>query len=450
MLKYFLIEEYRRHISIARKYSFFVFPLYIMLFTVVGGAFISDVLKIFPYKRLIATVMISTFIYGFGVGSFEFLGKSKEENTLLTVSRILPVKIKKIYFYMFLRDSIYYTALFLIPSYIGLLISIPFSHLSTFQVSIFSLSLLISMFMGYSLSYALFPVDQRSQRNYTISLLLILIYLIFAYFFNFIFPPSVFQISKNPLWLLISAGIILIFTFAGYEFTTDEERKGGKKYRYSLPKYERIFGDTLLAKDMEDVVRGNVVIKASMTYFIPMLLLFIFVRIVNLSSGKNVYNSLSISIMLSIFSTVIYSWLTIMDDPGYFSILPLSAWSLIKTHMKTHLIIVSAISLPVILYFNIPNPLLIFPSIALFYLNAFYLLSLTVYLAGYRITSLLFDPEVVMKFSLYSIVPGMILIILTLGSNIFNYFLSSIVGILMILISIVIISKSKDKWVYFD
>ncbi len=450
MLRYFLMEEYKRHTSIARKYSFFVFPLYIILFTAIAGIFINDVFKIFPYRRLITITMISTFVYGFGVGSFEFLGKAREENTLLTVSRILPVKIKKIYFHMFLRDSIYYTTLFLIPSYIGLIISIPFSHLSILQVSIFSLSLLISMFMGYSLSYALFPMGQRSQKGYTLTLLLILIYVILAYLFNVIFPPSVLQMSKDPYWLIISVALIILFIFLGYELTTDDVRKEGKKYGYSLPNYERLLRDPLLAKDMEDVIRGNIVIKASMTYFIPMILLFLFIRIVNLSSGKNVYNSLSVSIMLSIFSTVIYSWLTIMDHPDYFSILPLSAWSLIKAHMKTHLIIVSAISVPVILYFNISTPLLILPSLGLFYLNAFYLLSLTVYLAGYRITSLLFDPEIVMKFSLYSIIPGMVLIILTLGSNLFNYLVSLTVAALMIALSFITLSRAKAKWLYFD
>ena len=450
MLIYYLIEEYRRHTTIARKSSFFIFPIYIIFFTAVGGAFIGDVLKIFPYSKFIVLTMISTFLYGFGVGSFEFLGRSQEENTLLTISQIFPITLRKSYFYVFLRDSIYYTLLFLVPSYVGMIISIPFSGLSLIQISFFTLSLLVSMFLGYSLSYALLPLHQRAPKIYSLSLLIILIYIILAYLNIIYFPTVELQITKQWIWFLISFVIIISFVAVGYEFVSENNKIPKKSYSFSLPKYERVFSDTMLAKDMEEVVRGNVVIKASMTYFVPMLLLFIFVRIVNLSSGKSVYNSLSISVMLSIFSTVVYSWLTIMDNPQYLSYLPLRSWNLIGAHIKTHLIVVSGISIPVIIWFNLFNPLMILPSTALFYINAFYLLSLTAYLAGYRITSMLFDPEIVMKFSFYSIVPGMILVIFTLGTDFLDYLVSATVSVLIILLGIIVLRKAQERWVYFD
>ena len=450
MLKYYLIEEYRRHTFIAKKYSLFIFPIYIIFFTTVAGAFINDVLKIFPYTKLITLTMLSTFLYGLGVGSFEFLGRAREENTLLTISHILPVTLKKSYFCAFLRDSIYYTLLFLVPSYIGLLLSMPFSGLSFIQISIFTLSLLVSMFLGYSLSYALFPLHQRAPKIYSLSLLIVLIYIILSYLQIIPFLMAEFQITKQWYWLFVSFAIILLLVATGYAFVLESDKTTKKNYYFSLPKYETVFRDTMLAKDMEDVVRGNVVVKASMTYFVPMLLLFIFVKVVNMSSGKSVYNTLSLSVMLSIFSTVVYSWLTIMDKPEYLSNLPLKSWDLIRGHIKTHLIIVSIISVPVILWFNLPSPIMIAPSIALFYVNAFYLLSLTTYLAGYRITSMLFDPEIVMKFSLYSIVPGMILVIFTLGTGVLNYLLSILLSVSLLLLGMFYMKKAQRRWVYFE
>ena len=450
MLKYYLIEEYRRHTSITRKYSLFIFPLYIVFFTAVGGAFIGDILKIFPYSKFIILTMISTFLYGFGVGSFEFLGRAKEEKTLLTISHILPITVRKSYFYVFLRDSIYYTLLFLVPSYIGLILSIPFSGLSLIQISFFTLSLLISMFLGYSLSYTLLPLYQRSTKLYSASLLLITVYVILAYLNMIPFPMAKFQISKQWSWFFLSLIAVLSFVAIGYISVSESDKTPEKNYHFSLPKYERAFRNTILAKDVEDVVRGNIIIKASMTYFVPMILLFIFVRIVNLSSGKYVYNALSLSVMMSIFSTVVYSWLTIMDNPAYLADLPLTSWNLIGAHIKTHLMVVSVISIPVIVWFNLSNPCMIILSISLFYINAFYLLSLTAYLAGYRITSMLFDPEIVMKFSFYSIVPGMILVIFTLGTSIVNYIVSLMVSILMIFVSFIIIKKAQRRWVYFE
>ena len=161
MLRYFLIEEYGRHLSIAKKYSFFVFPAYVIFFTSISAAFMDDVLQIFPYRNFITLTMISTFIYGFGVGSFEFLGRSMEGFTLVNTFSILPVKSRKMYLYAFLRDAVYYSLLFILPMYVGLLISIPFSTLSVFQISTFSLTVLVSMFMGYSSSYLSFPLYYR-------------------------------------------------------------------------------------------------------------------------------------------------------------------------------------------------------------------------------------------------------------------------------------------------
>ena len=450
MLSYYLIEEYRRHTSIAKKYSLFIFPMYMVFFTAVGGSFIGDVLKIFPYSKFVTLTMISTFLYGLGVGSFEFLGRTREENTLLRVSRILPITIRRSYFYVFLRDSVYYTLLFLLPTYAGLVVSMPFSHLSLLQISIFTLSLLVSMFLGYSLSYALFPLHNRFEKIYILSLLLILIYVILSYLRVIPFPTAEFQMKKQWIWLVASSVLIFIFALIGYLFVSEKEAPRRRNYSFSLPKYERIFGDIMFAKDVEDVVRGNIIIKASMTYFIPMILLFLFVKIVNMSSGKSVYNALSLSVMLSIFSTVVYSWLTIMDNPSYLSVLPQSSWDLIKAHIKTHMLLVSSISLPVIMWFNFSTPLMVLPSIALFFVNSIYLLALTAYLAGYRITSMLFDPEIVLKFSFYSIVPGMILVIFTLGSSLLNYIVSLVVSILMVLFAILVMKRARDRWIYFE
>ncbi len=450
MLRYFLIEEYRRHLAMARKYSFFVFPLYIVFFTAVGSIFIEDVMRIFPYRDFIMLTLITTFIYGFGVGSFEFLGRSLEGFTLVNTSSVLPISTRRTYFYAYLRDAIYYTLLFLLPMYGGLLLSMPFSGMSPVQVSVFSLSVLISMFLGYSSSYLSFALYHRNRTSYFLFLLLVFLYLILAYLGAIPYPVAEFQYTRDAVHLLYSiVAITALFTLA-YAMTPEEFRSDTRERRNLLRTSHSKFRDILLAKEMVDVVRGGIILKSTLTYFLPMILLFIFVRVLSEAASRGIYTPLSLTVMLSIFSTVVYSWLTIMDDYRYLAYLPLSPWDLIKTHMKVHVLIVSLISVPIIFYLNWNAPAGLAPSFALFYLNVFYLLAVTANLAGYRVTSMLFDPEVVMKFSLYSVVPGIVLTISSIDLGGISIAVIAVTSSLMVLFGLHSLRKAKKKWVYYD
>ena len=450
MLRYFLIEEYRRHLAMAKKYSFFVFPLYIVFFTMVGAVFIDDVLNIFPYRDFIMLTLITTFIYGFGVGSFEFLGRSLEGFTLVNTSSVLPISSRRTYFYAYLRDAVYYTLLFLLPMYAGLLLSIPFSGMSVAQVSFFSLSVLVAMFMGYSSSYLSFALYHRSRVSYYLFLLILFAYLLSAYLGVLAFPVAEFQYTRDFTFLLYSTvAIFALFTLA-YFLTPNEFRANHRERRERMRHYHSHFRSILMAKEFIDVLRGGIIIKSTLTYFLPMILLFIFVRILSEASSRGIYTPLSLTVMLSIFSTVVYSWLTIMDDYRYLAYLPLSPWDLIKTHMKMHVLIVSLISIPIIIYLNLGDPAGLAPSFALFYLNVFYLLSITANLAGYRVTSMLFDPEVVMKFSIYSVVPGIVLTISSIDLGWISILSIIATSLLMILFGLLSIRKARKKWVYYD
>jgi len=449
MLRYYLVEEYRRHASIAKKYSLIVFPLYVIFFVAIGASFIKDILSIFPYSQFIVITMLSTFIYGFGVSSFEFLGRGTEKGTLAQIASILPMKTKKSYFYLFLRDAIYYTIFFIAPTFIGLFLSIPFSHLTYTQIIIFSLNLTISMFMGYSLGYLSFSLWYRKKLFYYIFLVFLLFYLFLVIFSIIPFPPAKFQIEGNMAFHIFSILFIIATSFIAYEMTPDEIREYSKERKNALKEYYKVFGNVLLSKEMEDVIRGGIIIKSLFTYFLPMLLLFIFIKIINISIGREVYNPLSLSVMLSIFSAVIYSWLTIMEDFEYMQTLPLKASDIVMTHIKVYFIVITIISLPIIFLLNI-HSLELFPiSIGLFYLNSTYLLFLTAYIAGPKITSLLFNPGIIVRFSIYSIVPGMILVIGTFEQSPYSIMAVIITASFMILLTYINFKRIKRKWLYF-
>lgn len=449
MLRFYLLEEYRRHAYIARKFSLFIFPVYIVISTLFAAYFLDYIFAIIPYPYFIKISLISSFIYGFGVSSFEFLGRSEEKFTLIDASMILPVSPRKSYLYVFLRDTLYYSLLFVLPLYAGLLLGTIFTSLSAGQVSVFVFSIFLSMWIGYSLGYLSFSLEGRSKFLYYALLAFLLIYLITFFWNIFLFPPEIFQRTKNILWLIISIFFILLFTAFAYFLAPTERRKNENYENFRLSLYQKLFKNVMLAKVMEDTVRGRIIVKSLFTYFFPMLLLFIFIKVINKVVSTASYNSLSLSIVLSLFSVVIYSWLTIMDDHRYMGILPVSASQLIYTLIKAYLLIISLISIPIIITFNLKTLTLLPASIALFYLNSLYLTSVVARIAGYRINSMLFNPGIVFRFSLYTFIPGVILLVSSIELNVYSFSLLLITICSMLFLIYLNLKKIKEKWLYF-
>jgi len=449
MLKFYLKEEYRRHVYVAKKISLLIYPLYVILSTLFASYFYDYIFRIISYHYFIKISLISSLIYGFGVSSFEFLGRAREKFTLIDASSVLPISSRKSYFYAFLRDVIYYTALFIIPLYAGLVLGTLISSLHLIQVSIFSLSLFLSMLIGYSLGYFSFSLEGISRHLYYIFLCGLLLYLL-LFFLNVLpFPLEIFQREKELSWLLTSVGIIAALVTLAYFFTPREILPKKRVLSMMLPAYENIFKEPLLSKIIEDAIRGGILIKSIFTYFFPMVILFLFVRLINMAVGYSIYNSLSLSIILSLFSVVIYSWLSVLDDVRYMETLPLTAGDLIYGFIKAHIIITSIISIPLLIVFTWRNLILLPFSVALFYLTSLYLLSMVANLSGYKINSILFNPGIVFRFSLYTILPGMILLVASIQASTLSLILALITSVLMIIITFRNFISIKRRWKYF-
>ena len=66
-----------------------------------------------------------------------------------------------------------------------------------------------------------------------------------------------------------------------------------------------------------------------------------------------------------------------------------------------------------------------------------------------KITSLLFNPGIILRFSLYSIVPGMILVIGTFDHSLYSVIAIAITAAFMLLITYINFKRIKKKWLYF-
>src|SRR5207247_3323479 len=87
-----------------------------------------------PFGDAIRLLHASVFLYGLSVGAFGFLGRQYLERTngtrnyVVAMPGILPMRLRKTFFGMYVRDAIFYVALLLAPATLGLIGSIPPTH----------------------------------------------------------------------------------------------------------------------------------------------------------------------------------------------------------------------------------------------------------------------------------------------------------------------------------
>ena len=196
ILRYFLIEEYRRHASLASSRYLLVFPLYVFIFSLLGGFMVDTVVNEMGYRRAVTTTLLATMVYGFGVSSFEFMGRLRESGQLAKLHKLLPISHRKMYMNLFLRDAIYYSALFVLPSSLGLTLSTIASGVSTLGALYFSASLLLSMLQGYSLGFLSFALATRRRWLYNLSIAIFLAYVVLLSTNVIPFYPSKFRLER--------------------------------------------------------------------------------------------------------------------------------------------------------------------------------------------------------------------------------------------------------------
>jgi hypothetical protein len=245
-----------------------------------------------------------------------------------------------------------------------------------------------------------------------------------------------------------------VFIIIGYSITPEEYEIKMHRYQHAFESFQfKIFRrySTFMSKEFIDMLRGDLFLKLLFSYYLPVLFITLLITFINLNIIHFVgFTALFFAVTISLFSAVIYSWLVTLDDSTYYNYLPVSQDKLINAHIISYMILSSIVSLPVILfitlYFN-ELPLLIV-VLLIFYINSFYLLTVTIYFTGLKTGSLLFDPSVFGKFITFSITGSIILAILgnmTLINVKYLFYLFSILLALLVL-SYVFYNRSVKKW----
>src|SRR3989440_3748477 len=175
MLRLMLMEEFRVHTSYSGRLAFLAFPTIITGFSLAIAVTSERLFTYTPFVDAILLLHASVFLYGLSVGAFGFLGRQYLERTngtrnyVVAMPGILPMRLRKTFFGMYVRDAIFYVALLLVPATLGLIVSIPLTHFRIVSISVLFGTSLLSFLLGMSLSFSVSTVYMRSQMAFLIS-----------------------------------------------------------------------------------------------------------------------------------------------------------------------------------------------------------------------------------------------------------------------------------------
>src|SRR5437660_6883974 len=175
LLRLMLTEEFRVHTSYSGRLAFLAFPIIITGFSLAIAVTGERPFTYTPFGDAILLPHASVFLYGLSVGAFGFLGRQYLERTngtrnyVVAMPGILPMRLRKTFFGMYVRDAIFYVALLLAPASLGLIVSIPITHFRIVSIGVLFGTALLSFLLGMSLSFFVSTLYMRSQIAFLIS-----------------------------------------------------------------------------------------------------------------------------------------------------------------------------------------------------------------------------------------------------------------------------------------
>ncbi len=456
-----LKEEYRFHTSYTSRYAFMFFPVLALVLAFLAGVRSSKILEEISLKQVLLSLHLSILIYGILAGSFAFLGREMAErrfgnvNFMIAMPDILPLSFRKAFFALYIREIVFYTGLTILPVTLGLLLSTFFSSIRITTVLLLFITMLLSFLLGVSFSFFMSSIYRRSIKIFSAFIggiiFLIFILALFHVPVENIIPTAAFHFTKSLLSLLITIALILIFSVLGITMAKKEIRTRTKYFENIYQKTERklVFSkySGLMAKEIIDIKRSNTGVKMFFSFLMPLIFMTGFFWFIeeNISVG---FNSISYAVFIGFFSLVVYSWLNNIDFQGFFAVLPVTVPDLIKTRVFIHITIVSCFSTIFITSVGfLSNEINLIPiALLVGFTVSLYMVMGVAYLTGLRPNTYLFNPKIVAKFCVISVLPQMPLTIFSLIPGIASMLFIVFICILLLLSSYWFYKGIEEKW----
>ena len=461
-------EEFRFHTNFASKVSFFLFPIAALMGGLIAPLGLPNITSDISFRELTLYIHMGVFFYGFSVASITFFGREYIErqfghvNFLLSTPRNLPWSFKKAYAAYFLHDIIFYVAVTMLPLTIGGLISSALLGYSYTFVLFFALGLFLSFVLGMSLSFfsaAVYSHGRALFIPYTVLLMAAIVvnlyfsadeprYVLPAHYF--LHHPSIYGLTLILGYISILFGTALLLVKEHYQVQT-------RVFPMELAKWVKRLERTrtysiILSKEVIDIKRSNTLSKVLFSTIMPLIV------ITGLSwfieKGFEIplgFNIVFYSAMIGYFQVITYSWLNNTDTVDYYDSLPITVSKVVKTKILVCVFIASVISVVFVVFIAIllGQIHLLFLALPVMVINILYIVTVTAYLTGLRTNSALFDISILLRFSFYSMIPLLFIMIQSrLISDLF-YITAGTIGLVCIIMAgvIVLLYRAIDrKW----
>jgi len=441
LLSYMLKEEYRVHTTYSSPRVFFSMPLYVFLIALFFASTLPILQGSIRINEVLLFANVGIFVYGLSVGAFGFLGKTYLErrqgrsNFLVAMPFLLPFSFRRAYMSMFLRDVIFYIVLIIMPGLLGVLMATLYVHYSYLSIALAFLSVLLSFLLGISFSFFVSVLYIRSRPLFLAVIGVFLVALVGygllgLYPLGYIMPSWGFQSSVRPigadpgaaaLYLVACLAWTIIFTALAVLSIREAPMGPAPVVKETFPRRYQQFRfarsyQALLAKEYTDMARSGALSKMLLAYVAPLLFLSFTTWYVNNGLAIPVgFNTVFYAAMVGFFGVMLYSWLTNIDAVDYYETLPVNVPRVIRAKLVSFFILTAVISTAFVVGIALANQetQLLWLALPVLYITSAYMVIATAYLTGLSPNSMLFNPSVMTRFTVISLLPDLCITILS-------------------------------------
>ncbi len=459
LLRLMMKEEFRVHASYSGRSMFLAFPVIIFLFSLAIAVSSQRLLAYTPLGDAILLLHLGVFLYGLSVGAFGFLGrqylerKNGTRNYIVTMPSILPMRLRRTFLGMYLRDALFYVALLLAPATLGLAASVPYTHFRLTSVGVLFGAALLDFLVGMSLSFFVSTLYMRSRIGFGASVAGISAVFAAAGAFRWIpvawvlpglaahdlLPPFASDLAGALLFAAGGLVVVVGLVAASVTLVPDRYEPQAVIAREELTRYATFFArfpryGTLLAKEFVDLKRSGTFAKMFFSFVAPLLFLSFTAWFVRYGLQIPVgFNTVFYAGMVGFFGVMLYNWLNNVDAMDYLATMPVSVPQVIRAKLVAFLLMTMWITVGFVVGIAVLNndTRLLWLAIPVAVITSLYMVTMTAYLTGLRTNSFFFDPAVLARFTVLSMFPDLGLTILSFTVDLDPLF--AILGILVVL-----------------
>ncbi len=441
LLRLMIKEEFRVHASYSGRTMFLAFPFIITMFSLAIAVTSQRLLAYTPLGDAILLLHLSVFLYGLSVGAFGFLGrqylerKNGTRNYIVAMPGILPMRLRRTFLGMYVRDAIFYVLLLLAPAVIGLALSVPVTHFHLASIGVLFAAALLDFLVGMSLSFFVSTVYMLSRAGFGVSVVGVSAVFAAAGAFRWIpvswilpglaahdvLPPLGSDPASAAIFALVGIAVVAGLVAAAVVLVPERYEPQAVVAREELSRYAARFErfpryGTLLAKEFVDLKRSGTFAKMFFSFVAPLLFLSFTAWFVRYGLQVPVgFNTVFYAGMVGFFGVMLYNWLNNVDAMDYLATMPVSVPQVIRAKLVAFLLMTSWITVGFVVAIGWLNgdTRLLWLAVPVALITSVYMVTMTAYLTGLRTNSFLFDPGVLARFTVLSMLPDLGLTILS-------------------------------------